>query len=102
MKKRKQPRRHSRSISQRVRKLIEAGGERVWRLADFEDMSFTAIAQALSRLVRQGFIQRLGKGLYYHSRQTAFGQSKPNPSHISTLSNQKNEVFPAGHAAANL
>ena len=90
------------SVAESVRKQIEAGGERVWRLADFENMPFTAIAQALSRLSRQGIIQRLGKGLYYRSRQTAFGQSKPNLSQLNFLSIRKKEVFPAGNAAANL
>ena len=36
------------NIAKIVREQIEAGGERVWRLADFEDMPFTAVAQALS------------------------------------------------------
>ncbi len=89
------------NVAENVRKQIEAGGERVWRLADFEKMPFTAVAQALSRLSRQGIIQRLGKGLYYRIRQTAFGQSKPNPSQIHALSKNKG-IFPAGNAAANL
>ncbi len=42
------------NIAKIVREQIEAGGERVWRLADFEDMPFTAVAQALSRLFRLG------------------------------------------------
>lgn len=65
-------------------------------------MPFTAVAQSLSRLSRRGIIQRLGKGLYYRPRQTAFGQSKPNPSQIHALRSKKGGVFPAGNAAANL
>jgi len=90
------------SIAKTVRDLIEAGGERVWRLADFENRSFTAVAQALSRLFRLGMIQRLGKGLYYKPRQTAFGPSKPNPSQLRSLPILGKGVFPAGCAAANL
>jgi hypothetical protein len=90
------------NVAESVRKQIEAGGERTWRLADFEGMPFTAVAQALSRLNRQGIIQRLGKGLYYRPRQTAFGNSKPNPSQLRSLSSQKDGIFPAGNAAANL
>jgi len=56
------------SIAKKVRARIEAGGERVWRLTDFENMPFMAAAQALSRLFRLGIIQRLGKGLYYRPR----------------------------------
>ena len=73
------------SVAKTVRNQIESGGERVWRLTDFENMSFTAVAQALSRLFRLGMIQRLGKGLYYKPRQTAFGPSKPNPSQLRSL-----------------
>lgn len=90
------------NVADIVRKQIETGGERIWRLADFEGLSFTAVAQALSRLNREGVIQRIGKGLYYRPRQTAFGKSKPNPSQLRSLSRQKDGVFPAGNAAANL
>lgn len=90
------------STAETVRKRIEGSGERVWRLRDFEGMPFTAVAQALSRLARRGLIQRLGKGLYYRSRQTAFGQSKPNTAEIRSLPVRRRSVFPAGIAAANL
>jgi hypothetical protein len=99
---RKQKRTEPGAIAETVRRRIEAGGERVWRLADFDGMPFTAVAQALSRLSRQGVIERLGKGLYYRSRQTAFGQSKPNTAHIRSLPLARRGVFPAGIAAANL
>jgi uncharacterized protein DUF6088 len=89
-------------IAKAVRKRIEAGGERVWRLADFENLPFTAVAQALSRLFRLGIIQRLGKGLYYKPRQTAFGPSKPNPSQLRSLPISGKGVFPAGCTAANI
>jgi hypothetical protein len=92
---------HSIKVAENVRNQIEAGGERLWRLADFQGMPFTAIAQALSRLTRQGAIQRLSKGLYYRPRQTIFGQSKPNLTQLHSLGDQKAEIFPAGNAAAN-
>jgi hypothetical protein len=85
-----------------VRRRIEAGGERFWRLAEFDGLPFTAVAQALSRLCRQGVIQRLGKGLYYRPRETAFGQSKPSGNRIRALPVRNRGVFPAGVAAANL
>lgn len=90
------------STTETVRRRIEAGGERVWRMADFEGMSFTAVAQALSRLARQGMIQRLGKGLYYRTRPTAFGVSRPNSAQVRSLPVRRKGVFPAGIAAANL
>lgn len=90
------------NTAETVRRRIEAGGERVWRMADFEGMPFAAVAQALSRLSRQGVIQRLGKGLYYRSRPTAFGASRPNTAQVRSLPVRRRGVFPAGIAAANL
>lgn len=90
------------STAESVRRRIEAGGERVWRFADFQGLSFPAVAQVLSRLSRRGVIQRLGKGLYYRPRQTAFGESKPNRAEIRSLPVQRRGVFPVGIAAANL
>ena len=89
-------------ISAFVRKQIEQSGERVWRLEDFADLPFMAVAQALSRLTRSGFLQRLSKGIYYRARETAFGLSRPNPSTIQKIASRKKNVFPAGLAAANL
>src|SRR5471032_150667 len=85
-----------------VRKRIESGGERVWRLADFAGMPFMAVAQTLSRLARLGVIQRLGKGLYYRPRLTAFGESRPNSAQIRSLPIRQKKSFPAVIAAANL
>lgn len=90
------------NTAETVRGRIEAGGERVWRLADFAGLPFPAVAQTLSRLARQGMIQRLGKGLYYRPRQTAFGLSRPNTAQLRSLSVHQKGVFPAGIAAANL
>jgi hypothetical protein len=92
----------SRNVTSIVRQRIEASGERVWRLSDFTELPFPAVAQALSRLARQGQLRRLGKGLYYRPRQTAFGPSLPNPSALRALPIRQKAVFPAGVAAANL
>jgi hypothetical protein len=92
----------SRNVTSAVRQRIEAGGERVWRLADFADLPFQAVAQVLSRLARQGQLRRLGKGLYYRGRQTAFGPSLPSPSALRSLPIRQKAIFPAGLAAANL
>ena len=48
-----------------VRQQIERGGERLWRLDDFRNLPLEAVAQALSRLKRQGRLERLSKGVYY-------------------------------------
>ncbi len=92
----------SRRIMGLVRKSIERGGERLWRFEDFGDLSFSAVAKALSRLTIDGTIERLSKGIYYRARQTAFGKSRPNPAAIRQLAARNKTVFPSGLAAANL
>ena len=90
------------NTAQTVRARIESSGERLWRMADFGGLPLTAVAQTLSRLSRQGVIERLGKGLYYRPRHTVFGPSRPNPAHLRSLITRRRGVFPAGTAAANL
>lgn len=85
-----------------IRQRIERGGERLWRLEDFRDLPFAAVAQTLSRLTRQGVLERLSKGVYYRTRETTFGKSRPNPVAIRKLASSRKTVFPAGIAAANL
>jgi hypothetical protein len=85
-----------------VRRRVRQGGERLWRIADFRGASFSAVAQALSRLTRAGELQRLSKGVYYRSRRTAFGRSSPNPADVRRLAEHERTVFPAGVPAANL
>ncbi len=92
----------SRQTAALVRHRIESGGERLWRFEDFRDQPFPAVAQALSRLAREGKIERLSKGTYYHTRQTAFGKSQPNPTAVQRLAASGARLFPAGIAAANL
>ncbi len=89
-------------VSHIVRQRIESGGEHLWRLEDFRDLPSAATAQALSRLFRSGELERLSKGVYYRSRQTAFGKSRPNPSALQELAGRRKTMFPAGLAAANL
>jgi len=92
----------SRPITSLVRQRIARSGERLWRLEDFRDLPFAAVAQALSRLTRQGALERLSKGVYYRTRETAFGKSRPNPAAIQKLASRRKTVFPSGIAAANL
>jgi hypothetical protein len=92
----------SRRAMELVRRRIERGGERLWRLDDFSDLPASAVAQALSRLKRQGMLERLSKGVYYRARQTSFGKSLPNPAAVQKLASRRKQVFPSGIAAANL
>ncbi len=84
----------SRPITSLVRQRIARSGERLWRLEDFRDLPFAAVAQALSRLTRQGTLERLSKGVYYRNRETAFGKSRPNPAAIQKLASRRKPVFP--------
>ncbi len=92
----------SRPISGLVRQRISRSGERLWRLEDFRDLPFTAVAQVLSRLTRQGKLERLSKGVYYRTRETPFGKSRPSPTSIRKLASRFKTVYPSGIAAANL
>jgi hypothetical protein len=92
----------ARNTAQTVRARIESSGERLWQLADFGGLPVSAVAQTLSRLSRKGVIERVGKGLYYRPRHTAFGPSRPNPVQLRSLVTRHQKVFPAGTAAANL
>jgi hypothetical protein len=85
-----------------IRDRIQRGGERLWRLEDFNGLPSTAVAQALSRLTRQGVLERLSKGTYYRPRQTTFGKSVPNPAAIQKLASRRKNVFPSGISAASL
>ena len=91
-----------RSAAALIRHRIEAGGERLWRMEDFRELPFQAVAQALSRLAKSGVIERLSKGVYYRARPTALGRSRPNPASLQKLVSPRQKVYPAGLAAANL
>jgi hypothetical protein len=90
------------NAAETIRQRIEAGGEGYWRQQDFASLPAPAVSQALSRLTRQGYLQRLGKGLYYRPRPTPFGNSRPSPSALQQLPVARKVVFPAGVNAANL
>ena len=90
------------STAERIRQRIEVVGEGYWRQQDFSTLPAPAVSQTLSRLARQGYLQRLGKGLYYRPRPTTFGASRPSQSAIGQLPVKRKRVFPAGVSAANL
>ena len=91
----------TRSTASSIRLQIERGGEKLWRHNDFRDQPFPAVAQTLSRLTRNGTLERLSKGVYYRPRTTAFGLSRPSPTAIKKLAERTKTIFPSGTAAAN-
>ena len=80
---------------------MEQMGEGYWRLSDFPDLPPAAVTQTLSRLTRENVLQRVGKGLYYHSRPTTFGRSRPAQSDV-LLHRLRTPILPAGYTAASL
>ena len=84
-----------------VRKRVLAGGERFWRHDDFRSLPASAVATALSRLARDGELQRTGKGVYFRPRMTVIGPSLPSASG-AVASSLVTSVHPAGLSAANV
>jgi hypothetical protein len=91
-----------RSAAATVRTRVERGGERLWRFADFPGVPAPALAQTLSRLTRDGTLQRVSKGVYYRGRETRLGPSQPSPTALRQLASRDGGVFPAGVTAASL
>lgn len=89
------------STAELIRREILARGEGYWRHSDFFHLPSTAVSKALSRMVENGLLQRVSKGLYYCPRETRFGRSRPSASDIQKLLT-KQHLHPAGLSAANL
>lgn len=96
----KKPLDAEKSTSRQIRTRIEAGGERFWNHSDFDGMPPDAVAKTLSRLAREGEIQRTAKGLYYRSRPTVVGKSEPSQTKVAEAS-AKHKLHPSGLSAAN-
>jgi hypothetical protein len=84
-----------------IRQLIQAGGERFWHHQDLANYSSATVAKTLTQLVREGVLQRVSKGHYYHPRPTRFGPSQPVLAELPYQMTQT-PLYPAGVNAANL
>lgn len=89
------------SAAAQVRQRVLAGGERFWRHDDFRELPASAVATTLSRLAREGELQRIRKGVYYRPRMTVIGPSFAAAS-ASTASSLMLPIHPAGLSAANM
>ena len=71
---------------------------------DFLDVGARAIVdQVLSRLVKQGMIRRLDRGIYdYPEQHKSLGTLSPAPDSIARALAVGDHVFPSGAMAANL
>lgn len=88
------------TVATRVRK---AGHDRLWTYADFPRVSRTALAAALSRLVKAGKLTRVRRGVYYRPKKTMFGLSKPDPDALAdaVLRARGESPLPSGVGAFN-
>jgi hypothetical protein len=84
-----------------IRQRILSGGERFWNHQDLADYPPATIAKTFTQLVKEGILQRISKGHYYHPRPTRFGYSQPVRSELPYQLTQT-RVYPAGVNAANL
>jgi Family of unknown function (DUF6088) len=84
-----------------VRDRVTSGDADYWRYPDFTDLPPSAVAMALSRLAREGALQRVGKGVYYRPHKTSLGPSGPAASGIAAQT-LRAPVHPAGLNAANV
>lgn len=92
----------SNSVAARIRRRIHGKEGQYWQPSDFPSLSPAAVNQALSRLARDGELERVSKGLYYRPRKTRFGQSHPSQSEIQQKVSITPAVKPIGITAANL
>jgi Transcriptional regulator, AbiEi antitoxin len=96
------PTSHQRSSAARVvRDRVRRGQARFWKHSDFEGLPPSAVATTLSRLAREGELQRVGKGVYYRPAPTSFGLSIA-PASGAAAETLTAPLHPAGLSAANV
>lgn len=72
------------SVAEKIRKKIESGGsDRLWTYAHFASLPTQAVAAALSRLKKDGIIERVRKGVYYKPKETRFGRTVPDAARVA-------------------
>lgn len=92
------------SLAHAVATKVKAGGDdRLWTYADFPRANRTALAAALSRLVKAGVLTRVRRGVYYRPKKTMFGMSTPAPEALADaiLRARGEAPMPAGVGAFN-
>ena len=89
------------SAAARIRRRIERGGERFWRVSDFDDLPPRTVARTLARLAEAGVVERARHGLYYRSRPTVLGPSIPSATAVASHMIDT-PLHAAGLSAANV
>jgi hypothetical protein len=89
------------SVADEVRERVLASRDRFWRPGSFGDHSPDAVAQALSRLTRDGELRRVRRGLYWRGAPTRLGMAPPPPDRLAReVAGQSRGTGPAGRSAA--
>lgn len=89
------------SVASLVREAISNSADKIWTYTDFTGMQTAAVSQALSRLYREGLVQRIHKGVYYRPKQTVLGESKVSSAALSSKLLSSN-ARPTGCTAARV
>jgi hypothetical protein len=90
-----------RSVAAEVRERVLASRDRFWHPDDFGDRSPDAVAQALSRLTRDGQLSRIRRGLYWRGTSTRLGMAPPPPGRLAReIAGRTWGTGPAGLSAA--
>lgn len=90
------------SVARKVRRRVLASRDRFWQSDDF-GVASRAATDELRRLVAQGELTRVRRGLYWRGQQTRFG---PRPASrrdaVDAIVERRDAVGPAGWNATNL
>lgn len=78
--------RKNESVANKVySRIMRSREDHLWSYSDFNDLSVLAVAATLSRMTRRGDLRRIRKGLYYRSKKTVFGETRPSPDVITDV-----------------
>ena len=92
------------NVSKNVMKKVKAKKE--GEIITYDEFAylenFNAVALALSRLNKSGYISRLSKGVYYKPKKTSYGPVKPNENEIlKKILLKNNKGYISGAVAFN-
>ncbi|OFZ79530.1 MAG: hypothetical protein A2583_10100 [Bdellovibrionales bacterium RIFOXYD1_FULL_53_11] len=90
-------------VAQSIRRQItDKGPDSLWSFDDFVKLPQQAVAKTLSRLSKEGLIQRMRKGVYYYPKITALGPSQPDASALfaAAIKKSKNITIYSGGTAS--
>jgi len=96
---------HTDSAYTSIRQIISDKGQgEIFTLSDFAQFSPDAARKVMSRLVDEGFLVRLGAGIYLYPKTSRFGIVYPSTAELVRAVARRDaaRVIPTGFAAANM